>query len=377
VGTGFAAAAHVEALRRVPGVEVVGISGRTRERAQSVAQGLVIPLAVGDPRKLLEDDGIDVIHVCTPNDLHAEVTAAALDAGKHVLSEKPLGMNADETADLARRAATSEGRSGVCFNYRHYPLVAETRSILASGAEGKPHLIRGGYLQDWLLEQTDWNWRLESSRSGASRAMADIGSHWVDLIEHVTGWRVTRVFARVGRLHDVRRRPAGGSKSFTRAEGAQAEPVDVDTEDFATVLLDFEGRCPGVLTVSQVSPGLRNRLTFEIDTARASLQWNQEHPNRLWIGHRDKPNEELVRDPALLSPEAAGLTHYPGGHEEGWPDGLKNLMIDFYAAVREARPPSTVASFADADHVLRVVEAVVESGRHDRWVDVAAAEMAA
>jgi predicted dehydrogenase len=358
-------------------VEVIAMAGRTPERAGTVARELAIPLAVGDARELLGDDGIDVIHVCTPNDLHAEMSAAALDAGKHVLSEKPLAMDSSETADLARRAASSDGISGVCFNYRHYPLVAEARQMLASGAEGAPHLIRGGYLQDWLLEDTDWNWRLDSSRAGASRAMADIGSHWIDLIQHVTGRRVTRVFARLGRLHDVRRRPAGESGTFSRSTGGDAEPVEVDTEDFATVLLDLEGDCPAVLNVSQVSPGMRNRLTFEIDTPRASLQWNQEHPNRLWIGRRDRPNEELVRDPSLLSPDAARLAHYPAGHEEGWPDGLKNLMIDFYAAVRERRPPSTVASFAEADQVLRVVEAVVESGRRDGWVEVAPAGVTA
>jgi predicted dehydrogenase len=377
VGTGFAASAHVEAVRRVPGVEVVAIAGRTTERARTAAQRLAIPVSLGDGRELLRDHAVDVVHVCTPNDLHADMTAAALDAGKHVLSEKPLAMDAGQTADLARRAAGADTVTGVCFNYRHYPLVAETRQILATGAEGEPHLIRGGYLQDWLLEQKDWNWRLESARGGSSRAMADIGSHWIDLIQHVTGRRVTRVYARTGRLHDVRRRPAGEAGTFVHGTGEDTVAVRVDTEDFATVLLDLEGGCPAVLNVSQVSPGLRNRLTFEIDTTRASLHWNQEYPNRLWIGRRDQPNDELVRDPALLSPPAARLAHYPAGHDEGWPDALKNLMIDFYGAVRthaagREPPASAVATFAEADQVMRVVEAVMESARNDRWVEIAA-----
>jgi predicted dehydrogenase len=376
VGTGFAASAHVEAVRRVPGVEVAAIVGRTAERAQEAASRLAIPLATADAQELLEDRAIDAIHVCTPNDLHAAMSAAALEAGKHVLSEKPLGISSAETAELARLAAGGAAVTGVCFNYRHYPLVAETRQILAAGGEGEPHLIRGSYLQDWLLEDTDWNWRLESDRAGSSRAMADIGSHWVDLIQHVTGRHVTRVYARTGRLHEMRRRPEGGSETFVRDAGREGVAVPVDTEDFATVLLDLEGGCPAVLNVSQVSPGMRNRLTFEIDTRWASLQWNQEHPNRLWIGRRHRPNEQLVRDPALLSPPAAALAHYPAGHEEGWPDGLKNLMLDFYDAVRAHRsgddPPQTaVATFAQADRVMRVVEATMESARSDRWVDVA------
>jgi predicted dehydrogenase len=371
VGTGFAARSHVEAMRRVPGVEVAAIAGRTAERAAEAAAQLHVPRATADPAELLADDAIDVVHVCTPNDLHAEETAAALEAGKHVLSEKPLGMDTAETAALVQAAARADGISGVCFNYRHYPLVAQARAILASGAEGPPHLVRGGYLQDWLLEDTDWNWRLDSSRAGRSRAMADIGSHWVDLIQHVTGRRVTRVYARAGRLHDVRRRPDGAGATFTRGDGS-GEAVRVETEDFVTVLMDLDGGVPAALNVSQVSPGLRNRLTFEIDTPTVSLQWNQEHPNRLWIGRRDRANEELVRDAALLDPVAARLAHYPPGHEEGWPDGLKNLMIEFYDAVRAGEPPATLASFAEAHAVMRVVEAVMESATRDAWIDLPA-----
>ncbi|MGN6380561.1 MAG: Gfo/Idh/MocA family protein, partial [Gaiellales bacterium] len=325
----------------------------------------------------LDDDGIDAVHNCTPNNLHAEINAAALDAGKHLLSEKPLAMNAAETAGLAQRAAEAGVVSGVCFNYRHFPLVQEARSLLAREL-GPPHLIRGGYLQDWLLDETDWNWRLDSSLAGATRAVGDIGSHWIDLVQHVTGGRIRRVYARLGRLHDVRRRPAAAEQTFGRAADARAEPVEVDTEDFATAMFELEDGCPGVFTVSQVTPGMRNRLSFEVDTRAACLSWDQERSNRLWMGRRDGANRELVRDPALLSEPAAGLVHYPAGHQEGWPDALRNLMDDFYAAIREGRgAPTTVAGFADAHQVMQAVDAIAESGRSGAWVEVGGLEVPA
>jgi predicted dehydrogenase len=374
IGAGFAGGSHVEALRRVPGVEVAALAGSSEERARAAADRLGVPAATGDYRTLLDDASIGAVHNCTPNDIHHEVTAAALEAGKHVLAEKPLAMESRQTADLVARAARAGTVTGVCFNYRHYPLVAEARAMLADGRAGRPHLIRGAYLQDWLLEPSDWNWRLQSDRSGASRAVGDIGSHWMDLLQHVTGRRIARLYARLGRLHEERLRPPGPSQTFGRAAAAEAERVPVDTEDFATVLFELDDGCPGVFTVSQVTPGSRNRLTFEIDAGGVSLAWDQEHPNELRIGRRDRPNEELVRDPALLSPGAAALAHYPGGHQEGWPDGLKNLLLDFYAGVdahdRGIERETSVATFADAHRVMCAVEAILDSHRSDRWVTV-------
>lgn len=375
MGAGFAGGAHVEALGRVPGVKVAAVAGSTEARARAAADRLGVAQATGDYRALLADPSIQAVHNCTPNDLHHEVTAAALEAGKHVLAEKPLAMDSRETADLVARAGRAGTVCGVCFNYRHYPLVAEARAMLADGRAGRPHLITGAYLQDWLVEETDWNWRLQSERSGASRALGDIGSHWIDLIQHVTGRRVARVHARLGRLHDQRLRPSAGDvRTFDRGGEAHTEPVAVDTEDFANVLFEMDDGCAGVFTVSQVSPGRRNGLTFEIATRAASLAWDQEHPNELWIGRRDRANEQLVRDPALLSEEAAALAHYPGGHQEGWPDGLKNLLLDFYASVRAhtrgERRGTSVASFADAHGITRTIEALLESHRTGSWIAV-------
>ena len=374
IGTGFAASAHVDAMRRIAGARLIAVAASSAEKADSAARRFGADRAYGDYRALLEDDAVDVVHDCTPNDLHAAVNTAALEAGKHLLSEKPLALDASETGSLARQAATAGVVAGVCFNYRYFPLVRQLRAMLSSGDYGRPHLVRGVYLQDWLLEETDWNWRLEAARAGTSRAVGDIGSHWIDLAQHVTGDEIVAVCAVVGRLHDERIRPANSAETFVRTGGGEGERVAVDTEDFATVLVRFASGLPGMFAVSQVTAGRKNRLVLEVDTARASFAWNQEKPDELWIGRRDAPNAQLVRDPALLEPTAAALAHYPGGHQEGWADALRNLLLDFYAAVharREGRDhQASFTTFAGAHATTTLVGAVLESARAGGWVEV-------
>jgi predicted dehydrogenase len=375
VGTGFAASAHVDALSRLPGVVVAGVVGSSPERARRAADRLGVDRVYEGLDAMLDDGSIVAIHNCTPNDLHADVTLRALAAGKHVLSEKPLGFDTRETATLVEAAAAAGVVTGVCFNYRHFPLVQQMRSMISGGESGRPHLVHGSYLQDWLLHRDDWNWRLVSARAGATRAVGDIGSHWVDAAEHVCGDRVVEVMADLGRLHDERLRPSGAVETFARTVDATT-PYSIDTEDFASVLLRFASGARGSFLVSQVSPGRKNRLWLEIDTSDAAFAWDQEAPNDLWIGRRDRADEELVRDPGLLSPAAAPLARFPGGHQEGWPDALRNLLADFYAAVEARRGGAshdrTFASFADGHHVMQVVEAIAESGRTGSWVAVPA-----
>ena len=370
VGTGFAGTAHLDALRRLPNVRIVGVLGSTPDRTAGSAARLGVPRAFGSLDELLADPGVAVVHNCTPNDLHAEVASAALDAGKHLVSEKPLGIDAEEAASLADRARGSTSVTAVCFNYRHFPLIQELRSLLASGADGAIHLIHGGYLQDWLLQQDDWNWRLDSTRAGAARAVGDIGSHWIDLVQHVTGTRVAAVCAQLGRLFDERLRPTSIARTFEKGAG-ESERIPVDTEDMATVLLRFSGGAIGSCTISQVSAGRRNHLTLELDAAEASFAWDQEEPNTLWIGRRDGANRQVLRDPSLMSAAAAPLAHFPAGHQEGWPDSFRNLMIDAYAAVdaNERGEPytPTFATFDEAWQVARVVEAILQSDRRGTW----------
>jgi predicted dehydrogenase len=381
VGSGFAASSHVDALRRLPGVELVAVVGRTTERARVFADRFGIPHAFGSLDDVLGDDAIDVVHNCTPNDLHAEINLALLDAGKHVLSEKPLGRTADE-AHLQASAATSAGVvSGVCFNYRHFPLVQHLRSLLRSNDLGPVHLVHGGYLQDWLLYEDDWSWRLDPEQNGPSRAVADIGSHWLDLVQHVTGDSVTEIFASLGSAHEHRTRPDNGSAQTFAGSGAGGTRYRVETEDFGTILLRFASGARGSLTVSQVTAGRKNRLQLAVDAARGSAAWDQEDPGRLWLGHRDAPNEVLMRDPSLLLPGAAGLARLPGGHEEGWADALRNLLADFYAAV-EARAAGTThagsfASFADGAQLAELVDAALASDVAGSWVRVGATRVGA
>jgi predicted dehydrogenase len=373
IGTGFAASSHVDALRRIPRVEVVAVAGSSVEKAAEVAGRLNVPRAV-ELTEMVSDDSIGAVHNCTPNNLHAEINEMMLLSGKHVLSEKPLGLNGTETARLKDLAASAGVVSGVCFNYRHYPLVREVKSLLASGRDGRAHFIHGSYLQDWLLYETDWNWRLEADKAGRSRAVADIGSHWLDLVQYVCSDRVTEVCGDAFTLHSERSRPAITTETFRSANTSEAERVPIDTEDAASVLLRFSGGAHGAMLVSQVSPGRKNRLWFQIDTSQASFAWDQENPNSLWVGRRERWNEDVVRDPSLLSPEAAALAHFPGGHQEGWPDGLRNLFLDFYAAVESQQeggsPQGSFATFEDAHQVVLTVEAIMESSATGKWVRI-------
>jgi predicted dehydrogenase len=353
------------------GAAIVGAGSPERSRAAAARLG--VERAYRSLDEVLADDTVDIVHNCTPNHAHHAITSAAIAAGKHVLSEKPLGLDTREAADLSERASAVELVTGVCFTYRHFPLIQHLRQVIGSGAGGPVHLIHGGYLQDWLLFENDWNWRIESEKAGRTRAVGDIGSHWIDLVQHVTGDEVIAVCAQLARVHAERDRP-GEVRTFERGDPGATTRVAIETEDLATILLRFRRGAMGACTISQVSAGRKNALTFELDAARESYRWDQENPNELAIGRRDRSDERVVRDPGLLAPEAAGLVHYPGGHQEGWPDAMRNLIGDFYATARarvtgeQATP--IVATFAEALQVARVVEAIVRSDREGAWVDV-------
>jgi len=374
IGTGFSASFHIESLRRIPEVEIVAIAGRTEERAQEAAKKYNIPKHYGDYHALIEDEAVEVVHNCTPNRLHYEINEAAMLAGKDLLSEKPLAMNHEETEKLAELAAKVDTVNGVCLNYRYFPLVVQARTMLQSRQYGLPHLVTGSYLQDWLLYKTDYSWRLEPDKNGPSRAMADIGSHWCDTVQFVLGQKITAVMADLTTIHPRRSKPVGAITTFGKRAEELTEELDITTEDFGSVLLRFDGGARGAFTVSQVSAGRKNRLEFEISAAEASLYWDQESPNTLWLGRRNKANSELMRDPSLLSPDAAAITNLPGGHQEGWSDGMKNLLTDFYNAVRRRRRGVSIdgvpmfASFAEGHHLMRVIDAILESNETRQWV---------
>ncbi|BDG43976.1 Gfo/Idh/MocA family oxidoreductase [Saccharococcus caldoxylosilyticus] len=375
IGTGFSAVSHIEALRRLPQVQIVAIASSSQEKAVEKAKQFGIPKAYGDYDALIQDPEVEVVHNCTRNYLHFPINKAVLEAGKHLLSEKPLAINSKQSDELNELAKKSPVISAVCFNYRHYPLVAEVKEILARECS-RVHLVYGGYVQDWLLYDTDYNWRLDPLQNGASRAIADIGSHWCDTVQYVLGKKITEVFADLKTVHPIRRKSKHQASTFASSNEKERENIYIDTEDCGSVLIHFEDGTHGVFTVSQVSAGRKNRLYFEIAADTATIAWDQEDPNRLWVGKRDEPNREIVRDPSILSPQAAALSHYPGGHQEGWPDGLKNLFLEFYAAVSERKAEKTetghfsFATIEDGHQLMKLVDAILESHRLRKWVSI-------
>ncbi|NHN34957.1 Gfo/Idh/MocA family protein [Paenibacillus agricola] len=370
VGTGFSAMAHIEALRRIPLVEVVGISGSSFDKGNEIARKLNIPKAYVSIDELIQDPDIQAVHNCTPNSLHFEINKQVLLAGKHLMSEKPLAINSEQSRELVELAEQADVISGVCFNYRHYPMVSQVKEMLETGKEGRINLVYGGYLQDWLLLDTDYSWRLDPQKNGSSRAVADIGSHWCDTVQYVLNKKITEVLADLKIIHPVRKKPKGQMTTFTSSDDVEREEIEITTEDYGTVLVHFEDGIQGVFTVSQVSAGRKNHLYFEIATDHSSFNWDQEKPNQLWVGKRAQSNEVMLRDPDLLLPNAASLTHYPGGHHEGWPDGLKNLFYDFYQKAADRQYKSSFATLSDGHRNMLLVEAILKSHQEKRWVQM-------
>ena len=375
VGIGFIGVAHVEALRRL-GIDVAGVVGSSPGRARDKAARANLPMVYDDLDAVLADDSVDVVHVASPNDVHAAQARAALAAGKHVVCEKPLGVDSGETGAMVDAAEASGLVNAVCYNIRFYPSCHQAAAMVATGEIGEPRFVSGAYLQDWLLLPTDWNWRLEPQRAGELRAVADIGSHWLDLAKFITGKRVVEVMAELHTLVPVRRHPAGPVESFAGpVDGADAGDLTEETmssDDAASIMLRFEDGVRGLVAISQVSAGRKNSVTIEVDGSDSALSWYSEEPDRLWIGHRGRPNEILQRDPTLAAPEAARLIAYPGGHVEGYPDTFRALFSQVYADVVKGAPSPnpTYPTFADGHDVMCVTEAVARSSAEGRWVAV-------
>jgi predicted dehydrogenase len=373
-GLGFIGPTHVEALRRLPNVEVVGVTHSTPESTKQKAASLGVEKYYSTFKELIDDPEIDCVHISTPNHLHYDMAKAALKAGKHVICEKPLAdtlQKAQELVDLAQRSGLVHA---VHFNVRYYPLVRQMKAMREKGELGRIYSIIGTYLQDWLFLETDYNWRLETEKSGESRAIADIGSHMMDLIEYVSGEKIMEVMADFNTIHPIRKKP---TKPIETYSGKMLHPEDyedmhIKTEDFATVMLRFSGGSNGVITVSQVSAGRKNRMNVEFSGSKQTVAWCSESPNDLWIGKREAANQWLVRDPSLVHPECASIISYPGGHNEGFHDTSKQLFKEVYAAISEGKQPSKplFPTFNDGFREQLVCEKILESNRHQKWVQL-------
>lgn len=369
VGTGFIGVVHVEALRRL-GVRVHGVVGSSRERAAARSLELGLPPAYESFEAMLDDPRVEVVHITSPNHLHHQQARAALQAGKHVVCEKPLAMTSQLSAELVQVAEASGRVHAVNFNFRFYPVLQHVRGLIEHDELGSVRLVTGHYLQDWLLLDTDWNWRLEPQLGGDLRAVADIGSHWMDLTTFLTGKRITSVMADLATFIKTRRQPTGSVETFATDRNEQTVTREIHTEDCATILLRYEGGTRGALTVSQVSPGRKNSLIFEIDGAESAAGWNSERPDELWIGHRGRPNEVILRDPAIMNARGRKTTYLPGGHAEGFADTFRALYAAVYAAVAAGGAGDGYPTFADGHDEMLVCEAVARSAREDRWIDV-------
>ncbi|HEV3383903.1 MAG TPA: Gfo/Idh/MocA family oxidoreductase [Gemmata sp.] len=372
-GTGFIGPVHVEAVRRL-GHRVVGILGSTAEKSQAAANALGIGKGYASFAELLSDPEVEVVHIATPNRFHGEQCKAALAAGKHVICEKPLAMNSVETAELVRLAKTHrELMTAVNYNVRFYPLCLEARERLRSGQLGEVYHVAGSYLQDWLLYPTDFNWRILARDGGDLRAVADIGTHWLDLVTFITGLEIAEVCADLRTVHPERQKPLGGTETFSGSASGSREtvvPVTVTTEDYGSVLLRFTGGARGCFTVSQVTAGRKNSIRYDIACGKSALAWDSEEPETLRIGHRDRANELLACDPAILSTGVRRYADYPGGHVEGFPDTFKQLYKAVYDAIATGIPNPLIPTFADGHREALICEAILKSHRSGKWEQV-------
>jgi predicted dehydrogenase len=370
IGTGFIGTVHVDALRRL-GIKVHGVVGSSKARGaeRSLASGL--PPAYDSMEAMLADNRVDVVHITSPNHLHHAHAKAALGAGKHVVCEKPLAMTSTESGELLLLAEASGLVHAVNFNIRFYPLCQHLHQLVGDGALGQVRLVTGHYLQDWLLLDTDWNWRLDPALGGTLRAVSDIGSHWLDLTSFLTGSRVASVNADLETFVKVRHQPAGPVETFATGKPKETVAREIKTEDCATILVRYENGALGSLAVSQISAGRKNSLRVELDGASSSAAWSSEQPDELWLGHRERPNELLPRDPALMNEAGAAASYLPGGHIEGFADTFRALYGAVYQAVLEGGPkPGRYPTFADGHDEVVVCEAVERSAREGRRIEI-------
>jgi predicted dehydrogenase len=365
IGPGFVASHHIDAVRRLGDVDVVAVAGSSQESADRKAQEHRVDRAYGDFNALIADPDVQVIHNTTPNYLHLPITMAALKAGKHVISDKPLAMNAGEGLRLRGAAIAAKVAHVVTFNYRGNPLVQQARGMIANGETEGVSFVHGHYLQDWMADPNVYSWRSDPARGGVSSALGDIGSHWCDLAEHVSGLKITSVLADLTTVIPIRYSSGTSAEAFSAKNAGERKPIEVHSEDLASVLLRFENGTKGSFSVGQVLPGHKNDLQLEVNGRASSLKWKQEQQNELWIGHHNQPNRMMAKDPSMVSPDVLRYVHLPGGHQESWSDAFLNLIRDAYGWIREGAQPNTkpamLPTFDDGYRSTCVIEAMLRS----------------
>jgi predicted dehydrogenase len=370
IGTGFIGPVHVEALRRL-GKPLVGVLASSAGKSRDAAKTLGCPKGYSSLDELLADNDVASVHVTSPNRFHFDQCQRALRAGKHVVCEKPLAITAAESSALVGQALLAERVAAVCYNIRFYPLCLEMRQRIAAGEIGDVRHVTGSYTQDWLLYDSDFNWRVLAGEGGELRAVADIGTHWLDLMQYTTGQSVIEVCADLKTMLTTRYRPAGSVETFSSKlkSSRSSIPIAIDTEDYGSVLVGLKNGARGAFTVSQVMAGRKNRVCLEVAGSKGTFAWDSERPNELWLGRRDRANETLIRDPALLHPSVRPYANYPGGHNEGFPDSFKQLFRAIYAAI-DGGQPAEFPTFADGHREILLCEAILKSHQNRAWTPI-------
>ena len=371
-GTGFMGRVHTEAIRRLGNVEVVAVASLDVSSERRLAEQFKVEQVEADYRKVLANPSIDTVHICAPNNMHFPMALEAMEAGKHVVCEKPLAMTVEEATALVAAADKTGRRNCLNHNLRYYPLVQQIRRLCEAGELGDILVVQGTYSQDWLLYDTDYNWRVEAGEGGALRCMADIGSHWFDMAEHVTGRKVESLCADLHTFHKTRKRPKGRVETFA---GKFLHPDDYDevpitTDDYGSAIFHMVGGARGAMTASQVSAGRKNRLSIEVFGTKSSAAWDQEKPNELWLGNRNTNNQTIVKDPSLLMPGAQSYADLPGGHGEGYGDTFKQNFRRFYDSLDKPDLAPEYPTFRDGLRQLNIMQAELESQKTGGWVEV-------
>lgn len=374
VASGMMARNHTDALRRIPGVEVVAIADPCSKNLEEIASSLGIPHVFSNYKDMCDQMKLDVLHNCTPNSEHYEINQYAITHNIGIYSEKPLAVTVKEAESLTSLLKEHKVPNGVNFNYRSNAMVREMRSRIRRGEAGRPLLVHGGYLQDWLMYETDFNWRLDSSKGGASRTVADIGSHWFDTVQTILDSKITEVYAHLETVYPERLKPKQEIETFaSTGAGVSYERVAVDTEDMGFILVKFENGIVGNVVLSQVSGGYKNDMRISVDCAKCSLRWEQQEADHLVVGDREHGETKLYAAAGNMSDDVNYYATLPGGHPAGWADALRNNIRLFYdSIIRKSyqADKQEYATFADAAYIMKIVEACLESNKRNNWVEI-------
>lgn len=370
IGVGFIGAAHIEALRRLGNIEIIALTDELDAAAK--AKTLNIPQSYSDYREMIDTAGLDVIHICTPNHTHYKIAKYAMDHNLHVICEKPFTTTIEEARELVTLAKTKGLINAVNFHNRFYPMTHHLRQMVMAGELGEIFSVHGGYLQDWLLFDTDFNWRLLADQGGKTRAIADIGSHWLDLVEFITGLKISAVYAEFKIVHPIRKCSLHPLETFAASPQSATtyQKVSMNTEDFASLMLKFDNGALGNALISQVFAGKKNKITLFIGGTRQSAEWDSEDLNSLLIGHRTQPNQLLTKDPALLAPASSALVSYPAGHVEGFPDTFKQAFKQIYQTLSDPGLTTDFATFEDGLREMMICESIYESAHTGAWIKI-------